>query len=211
MPLAPVRVAAGLLTALAALTVAVLAVDPLPGETDLLRAARVDPDATGRWQALSDATDLLPVALLAGGASLLLFAAGRRAAALLVVAAPLGAALANGLVKALVRRDRPELMLSTDASVFAFPSGHAAHSTAVVAAMAVVLLSVLGRRGAAVTVVLAAAAAALGLVAATQLALARHYPSDLLAGALLGAAWVALLVAAGDRLRRRAQPRDGQA
>lgn len=206
MPLAPVRVAAGLLTALAALTVAVLAVDPLPGETDLLRAARVDPDATGRWQALSDATDLLPVALLAGGASLLLFAAGRRAAALLVVAAPLGAALANGLVKALVRRDRPELMLSTDASAFAFPSGHAAHSSAVVAAMAVVLLSVLGRRGTAATVVVAAAT--VGLVASTQLALARHYPSDLLAGALLGAAWVALLVAAGDRLRRRAQSRD---
>ena len=188
-----VRVSAGLVCAVGVLAVAVLVVDPLPGEAAVMRAVRADPDAgRGRWQGLSDATDLFPVVLLCGAGAFVLSITGRRGPALLLVAAPLGAAAANLMVKLLMRRDRPPGMLTTDASLYGFPSGHMAHVTAAVVALVVVLLPVLGRPGRAVLI--AVGAAGLAVTAAAQLVLARHYPSDLLAGALLGGAWVAVLV-----------------
>ena len=198
-----VRVIAGLVCAVGVLAVAVLAVDPLPGEAAVMRAVRADPDAGGGgWQGLSDATDLLPVVLLCGAGAFVLSITGRRGPALLLVAAPLGAAAANLLVKLLVRRDRPPDMLSAEASLYGFPSGHMAHVTAAVVAL-VVVLPVLGRPGRAVLI--AVGAAALAVTAAAQLVLARHYPSDLLAGALLGGAWVAFLVVATWRGQARAR------
>jgi membrane-associated phospholipid phosphatase len=199
-----VPVAAGLVSVVAVLAVAVLAVDPLPGEAAVMRAVRADPDAGGgRWQSLSDATDLLPVVLLCGAGAFVLLVTGRRGPALLLVAAPLGAAAANRLVKLLVRRDRPPDMLSADASLYGFPSGHMAHVTAAVVAVVAVLLPVVGRPGRAVLI--AVGAAALAVTAAPQLVLARHYPSDLLAGALLGCAWVAVLFVATWRGRPEAR------
>jgi membrane-associated phospholipid phosphatase len=76
-----------------------------------------------------------------------------------------------------------------------------AHVTAAVVALVAVLLPVLGRPGRAVLI--AVGAAALAVTAAAQLVLARHYPSDLLAGALLGGTWVALLVVATRRGQAR--------
>ena len=72
------RVAAGLASAVAVLAVAVLAVDPLPGEAAVLRAVRGDPATGGGWQAVSDATDLLPVLLLCVAGSVALLLTGRR-------------------------------------------------------------------------------------------------------------------------------------
>ena len=96
--------------------------------------------------------------------------------------APLGAAAVTRLVKQLVRRERPPEMLSAAASEYGFPSGHLAHGTAAVAVVVALLLPVLGRGGR------ARPGRGRGLVAlvvtgAAQLVLARHYPSDLLAGA----------------------------
>jgi membrane-associated phospholipid phosphatase len=196
--LPPLRVAATLLAACAVLTLAVVVAGPLPGEQDAVHAMRGDPGA-GRdaWQLVSHATDLVPVAVLAVVAAIVLAALGRVRVAVLLLAAPLGAAVVNGLVKRLVRRERPEAMVSDDASAYGFPSGHAAHSTAVALALLLVLLPLFGPRVRLWAV--AVAVVAVGLVVVTQLVLARHYPSDLLAGCLLGAAWVALLSATADR------------
>jgi membrane-associated phospholipid phosphatase len=194
-------VAAGLASAVAVLAVAVLAVDPLPGETALMRAIRGDPQGgSGGWQAVSDATDLLPVVLLCVASAVALLLTGRRGPALLLVAAPLGAAALTRLVKQLVRRERPPEMLSAEASEFCFPSGHLAHGTAAAAVVVALLLPVLGRRGRPLLV--AAGLVVLALTGAAQLVLARHYPSDLIAGVLLGAAWVAVLLAAAVSRRR---------
>ena len=202
--MAPARfllwVAAGLASAVAALAVAVVAVDPLPGETALLRSLRGDPATSGGWQAVSDATDLLPVVLLCVAGAVALLLTGRRVAALLLVLAPLGAAAVTRLVKQLVRRERPPEMLSAEASEFCFPSGHLAHGTAVVAVVVALLMPVLGRSGR--VLVVAVGLGALVVTGAAQLVLARHYPSDLLAGALLGGAWVAVLLAAAVSRRR---------
>ena len=195
------RVAAGLASAAAVLAVAVLAVDPLPGEAALLRGVRGDPEAGGGgWQTLSDATDLLPVVLLCTAGAVALLLTGRRGPALLLVAAPLGAAAVTRLVKQLVQRERPPEMLSAAASEYGFPSGHLAHGTAAVAVVVALLLPVLGRGGRAVLV--AGGLVALVVTGAAQLVLARHYPSDLLAGVLLGGAWVAVLVAVAVSRRR---------
>ena len=202
--MAPARlllwVAAGLASAVAVLAVAVLAVDPLPGETALLRAVRGDPATSGGWQGVSDATDLLPVVLLCVAGAVALLLTGRRVPALLLVVAPLGAAAVTRLVKQLVRRERPPEMLSAQASEFCFPSGHLAHGTAAVAIVVALLVPVLGRRGR--LLVVAAGLAVLAVTGAAQLVLARHYPSDLVAGLLLGGAWVAVLLAAAVSRRR---------
>lgn len=198
----PSAVAAGLAGLFVALTVAVLARDPLPGEVRLLEAVRVGADsAAGRaWQAVSDGTDLLPLAVAALVGLAVLVAARRRGEAALLGSALLVVALVNPLLKALVGRERPDLLAeAADVSRYAYPSGHAAHSMALVGAALAVLLPVLGSLGRAVAI--GAGAGLLALVAAAQLALSRHYPSDLLAGWLWAAAWVALLVA-GRRAAR---------
>jgi len=193
-------VAAGLASVVAVLAVAVVAIDPLRGETALLRSLRGDPATSGGWQAVSDATDLLPVVLLCVAGAVALLLTGRRVAALLLVLAPLGAAAVTRLVKQLVRRERPPEMLSAEASEFCFPSGHLAHGTAAVAVVVALLMPVLGRSGR--VLVVAVGLGALVVTGAAQLVLARHYPSDLLAGALLGGAWVAVLLAAAVSRRR---------
>ena len=102
-----------------------------------------------------------------------------RAAAL--VPAALGA---NALVKRVVRRRRPTLPelapLGRRPTSLSFPSGHAA--TAFAGAVAI---------GALVPAIEAPLLVAAALMALTRPYLGMHYPSDVAAGALLGAAFAA--------------------
>lgn len=95
-----------------------------------------------------------------------------------------GAHLASMGVKRLVRRPRPELPddlepLTATAGQYGFPSSHAASSAAAVVAYQGLLPT-------APTALLASA------VCAARLAVGVHYPSDVLAGAGLGATAAAL-------------------
>jgi undecaprenyl-diphosphatase len=191
----PSAVAAALAGSFVALSVAVLARDPLPGEVSLLEAVRVaDDTAAGRaWQSVSDATDLLPLAAVALVGTAVLVTLRRRGDAAMLGVALLVVAAVNPVLKLVVQRDRPDLLAATaDASEHAYPSGHAAHTMALVAASLAVLMPGLGRRGR--TVAVTVGALLLAVVAAAQLVLARHHPSDLVAGWLWAGAWVALLV-----------------
>lgn len=94
----------------------------------------------------------------------------------------LGALLANTAVKQVVRRPRPDLgpdlaPLSPTISSLSYPSAHAATSFAAAGAL-----------GRSVPVYAAA-----GAMALTRPYLGVHYPSDVIAGALLGAAIERLL------------------
>jgi undecaprenyl-diphosphatase len=131
----------------------------------------------------------------------------RRGDAALLAVALLVVALLNPLLKLVVQRDRPDLLAAgADVSQYAFPSGHAAHTMAIVAAATAVLAPGLAGRGRATTV--AVSLALLVVVAVSQLALAHHYPSDVIAGWLLAGAWVAVVLAGRGAAARLDAARD---
>jgi len=128
----------------------------------------------------------------------LLLATWRREAVFFVVSVA-GVWLLNPAFKELFQRPRPELWANNvPTSEFSFPSGHAANTAALVAALVLALPAGRWRIGAA-----AAGALAMVMVAFTQLALGLHYPSDVLADWLWAGAWVAGIRA----VSRRAQPK----
>jgi undecaprenyl-diphosphatase len=97
--------------------------------------------------------------------------------------------LVNPALKALLARPRPDVTeLPGHLSEHSFPSGHAANSAVVVGAAVLIVAS---WRGTHRIVSLALGAVTLIVVATAQLALGRHYPSDIVAGWLLAAAVLA--------------------
>lgn len=97
-------------------------------------------------------------------------------------------------LKVLVARDRPLWNDPlTTAGGYSFPSGHAMGVTLVVGVLAVVFLPRVSARRRRPLVALGAAWAL--LVAFTRLALGVHYLTDVVAGMLLGGAWLAVMAA----------------
>lgn len=130
---------------------------------------------------------LLPLMLVAGA---LLRHRGHRREAWFVVAAPVGAAILAQLAKQLMLRPRPELFpaLASVASPFSFPSAHAIQVTAVAMGLLLAVVPLAPRcRSWAIPVLLAVVV----LVGLSRLYLQVHYPSDVVAGAIAAACWVA--------------------
>lgn len=185
-----VVVAAVAALTLSGLAVVVSATDPLPGEDWLLQRLVVAEGGPGQdvWGAVARLTDLVPVAVLTSGATLALMLRRRwwDAADLLLVSVAVW--VVNPVLKSAVGRPRPDVVdLPSGLSGWSFPAGHAANTMVLV--LALLLVShVSGRRlrGAAVV-----GTAFVLLTAYAQVALGRHYPSDLLAGWLLSLALVA--------------------
>lgn len=106
----------------------------------------------------------------------------RRAGALMLIAMALGALLGEGLIKNLVCRPRPFQYLDTvyplliaPPSGYSFPSGHSCASFAAATA-----LFLQHKKAGALAFALAA------LIAFSRVFLFVHFPTDILAGALLG-------------------------
>ena len=126
--------------------------------------------------------------------------------ALFVAVTAIGSSLLNDLVKSLVDRARP--VLSRPVSVahgFSFPSGHA---QAAVVGYGILLVIFVPMLHGALRIV-AACGALLMIVAIgfSRIALGVHYLSDVLAGYVLGAAWLAAMVAAFGVARVKPQQR----
>ena len=136
---------------------------------------------------------LIPLAAVA-----VVLLASRRAwaDALLVAMATAGALVLNPLFKEFFSRPRPalhdpDLTLRT----FSFPSGHAMGSAAVYGALAIVLVRRL--RGTVwAPLVVAAAVLVVLLIGASRVYLGAHYPTDVVAGWILGLAWLLVCVLA---------------
>ena len=150
---------------------------------------------------------LLPIVAVAAVALL----ARRRVAAAGLVLAWGGAIGLYNVAKDVVSRPRPpkELWLTTPSSS-AFPSGHATQSLATFTALALVVASVSGARGPAralaivLTLILAAA------VGWSRVYLGVHWATDVVGGWLVGAAWVAAVVALGRRHQPQVTPATGR-
>jgi membrane-associated phospholipid phosphatase len=161
---------------------------------DLHRAAVDHPAAVSWWTWVSRV--LHPdVERVAGAvAAIGLWFAHRRGTAVFVVVALAGQAALEAITKTLVGRRRPMFAGPVaHASGAAFPSGHA--MTSILAFGLLVLLVPRGAKPAAAV----GGAVAVVLVGFSRLALGVHFVTDVIAGWLLGAAW---LVAA-DWLRQR--------
>ena len=128
---------------------------------------------------------LVPVTLVV---ALALVLRRHAAAAGFLVAAALGGLELPVLVKDIVGRARPPIadrLVSVASS--SFPSGHAAQNAAILPALALAAAALGANR----RIGLAVAAVGALLVGASRVVLGVHYPSDVLAGWVLGAAWVA--------------------
>jgi undecaprenyl-diphosphatase len=128
-------------------------------------------------------------------AAVVLLRAGRRRTTVFLVFTSITTGLLIRVLKALVGRDRPSLLdpVATAAGK-SFPSGHAMGATAVYGALVVAFaprMSPSARR-----VAVAGWFVLVASICFTRLALGVHYVTDVLAGFVVGCAWLALAVAA---------------
>ncbi|MFC4950281.1 phosphatase PAP2 family protein [Pseudonocardia sp. GCM10023141] len=121
--------------------------------------------------------------------------------ALFVVVTVGGSGLLNELVKLAVHRARPVLIdpIANETGT-SFPSGHAQGAMVGYAVLLLVFLPVL--HGAARPIAFTVAVLMVLAIGFSRVALGVHYVSDVLAGYVLGAAWVALMVASFNTWRR---------
>jgi undecaprenyl-diphosphatase len=140
-------------------------------------------------------------------ASVLWLARQRRAALVIVIAILLVSPLIDGPLKQLSARPRPEIVpWLTDARGFSLPSGHALGAAFTFALIALLIAPLLHRRAAraALWTVMVVLTLAVGV---SRVWLGVHWPSDVVAGWLVGggAAWLAASFVA--RLPAGAAPR----
>jgi undecaprenyl-diphosphatase len=133
---------------------------------------------------------------------LILLVARRRALAIAWLVATSSGGLLNRVLKSIFERTRPVhdhgLTLETS---WSFPSGHASGAMLIYGLLAYVL--VLHARPAWRAPIAAAAVLLIVFVGASRIILQVHYLSDVLAGYLSAAAWVALWIGALEALRWR--------
>ena len=108
----------------------------------------------------------------------------------------------NDLVKAVVHRTRPVLADPVaHENGASFPSGHAQAAVVGYAVLLIVFLPIL--HGALRRVAIGVAVVMVLGIGLSRVALGVHYVSDVLAGYVLGAAWVAAMIASFDVWRRK--------
>lgn len=109
-------------------------------------------------------------------------------AALVLAVSTIGAVLIYNLDKLLVGRARPPVHHLEHVISESFPSGHSTQAAAVYGALLTIFLASRPRWSQATLAVLATAILVTG-IALSRVYLGVHYPTDITAGALLGASW----------------------
>ena len=152
------------------------------------------------FTALGGTAVLTLLTLLAAG---FLLVGQRYARAGFLVTAIGGGAILSGLLKTGYVRPRPTLVAHlVEVTSTSFPSGHAMNSAIVYLTLGVLLARAVPERR--VKAYLLAVAVALTLlVGCSRVYLGVHYPTDVLAGWTVGAAWAALCWAGAEWVRRR--------
>ena len=183
-----------------------------PGDTDnpigpaWVETAFADVTALGGYAVLT---------LLVAGVAIYLLSIGRRATALLVVGAVVSGTVASTLLKLGFDRPRPDLVAHLSHSQSSsFPSGHAMLSAVTYLTLGVLLARVHKKRRTKIIVMTYAITLTL-LIGASRVYLGVHWPTDVLAGWALGAAWAGLWWLLAWWLQRqggieRAEPETGE-
>lgn len=204
--------------ALASLTLAALVIAlALTGTTDgldramMLAAsaeARALPEVTPVMRAASWLGDGWARSLVALAFIVVLLTRRFARAASYILYTALGIAALNAwLLKPLFARPRPDIVarLAEVNATLSLPSGHAANSAAVFGAIALVASAIWWRRGQRRAIWSAAALIVL-IIGVSRVWLGLHWPSDVLAGWLVGAGWALLLAAWLKPVQARASP-----
>lgn len=131
---------------------------------------------------------VFPVAI---ACCLTLYRQRRRAAALAVALSTVGAQLIIDLDKLLVGRRRPPLYHLDRVTGHSFPSGHTGQTAALCAVLVIEAFVLRGPRPPQIAA-LVAGGLLVACVAFSRVYLGVHYPSDVMAGAVLGASWSAV-------------------
>lgn len=123
--------------------------------------------------------------------------------ALMMAAATGGGAIASTVLKGLFARPRPEIVPHlVEVNTLSFPSGHATNSAIVYLTIALVLARNFQDRATRVFILVSAVALVMA-IGLTRVFLGVHYPTDVLAGWLVGAAWALAMGAITARLQVR--------
>jgi PAP2 superfamily. len=182
----------------------------IPLDQSLLDVARSWGQLDAFWRVLSDSANI-PLIVIGIGIVLWLLRSGRHREAILVIIVLAAATAGSEAVKQLVARPRP---LGTDPSipgvVYSFPSGHTLEAATIYGIIAILVwrgrLPLWARMAIAITLTVLVI-----LVGVARVALAEHYPSDVLAGLLAGVGDLSIF--AGFTTRRTADrsgdPGDG--
>ena len=123
---------------------------------------------------------------------------GKRQTGWYLAFAVVGGTIISTVLKALFDRPRPDLIHVTEVFTASFPSGHATVSAVVFLSIGVMLAEAAERVALKAFYVGAAIVLTL-IVGITRIYLGVHYPTDVLAGWLIGSAW-ALLCWAGAEI-----------
>ena len=210
------RLIALFLLALGVFGLALLATEVMRGETSafdrLIITALRDPADLGvtrgpRWlgSAMIDITALGGTTILTAITIIVavhLLIARKARLALLVAIGVTGGAIGSTLLKALVARPRPDIVRHlVEVDTMSFPSGHAMNSAIVYLTLAALLAR--SQRSRSIRAYLMAVAFALTLtIGFSRVYLGVHWPSDVVAGWSVGAAWALLMSLLASRLQR---------
>ena len=116
-----------------------------------------------------------------------------RLGALQLLTASAGAGLLTLVTKNLIERIRPaESQQLIVVSGFSYPSGHSVSTSALYLTIAIIAGRYVQHRGARATIFLAVSAVLI-MIGASRVYLGVHYPTDVVSGISLGAAWALLL------------------
>jgi undecaprenyl-diphosphatase len=135
------------------------------------------------------------VTMVVGVAALFLWLNKHKHSAILLLVATFGGVILNNLLKLGFGRPRPDIIpWATTATFYSFPSGHAMSATIVYSTVAYLAARLQRTRAARVAISLVATVVIV-LICLSRLYLGVHYPSDVLAGIIVGLAWAGFCMA----------------
>lgn len=133
--------------------------------------------------------------------ALFLIATQHRFSAFLLLVASAGGIVLNAVLKSSFDRPRPQLFeWLTEPSSSSFPSGHAMSSAIVYFTVAYLIARLEKRRWMRVVTIISSLLMVL-LISISRLYLGVHYPSDVLAGMIIGLAWAGFCLAGLEAVR----------